>query len=194
MAWEPDYVDVAVLAAWLGINDDEDDAKLELAISAASRNVDEHCSGEMPRQFGRTDTAETRSYRTWYNFERQKWVAPIDDLIVVSGTVVTADGTETDDYTLEPSDAPLRSRPYEWIEFLSCVTDVTVTEVWGWPAIPKNVQQATLLEAARVFARKNAPFGIAGSPDQGSEMRLLARMDPDAVKLLRRFKRLGGVG
>ncbi len=33
MAWEPDYVDVAVLAAWLGINDDEDDAKLDYTLT-----------------------------------------------------------------------------------------------------------------------------------------------------------------
>lgn len=194
MAWEPDYIAVADAADWLGINDSFDDTKLALAISAASRTVDEECSGAVTRQFGNTTFAQTRSYRTWYHFERRRWVAVLDDLTTISGISISGDGVAVTDYTLEPADAPLNGRPYEWIELASSACTVSVSGVWGWSAVPKNVKQATLLETARIFTRKNAPFGIAGSPDQGSEMRLLARIDPDAAFLLKRYKRAGGKG
>jgi len=50
--------------------------------------------------------------------------------------------------------------------------------------VPTTVKQATLLQASRVFARREAPFGVAGSPDMGSELRLLEKVDPDVAVML----------
>jgi hypothetical protein len=66
---------------------------------------------------------------------------------------------------------------------------VKVTATFGWPAVPAEVRQAALIQAVRLFKRKGSPFGIAGSPEDGSEMRLLSRLDPDVENLLRHLRR-----
>jgi hypothetical protein len=56
------------------------------------------------------------------------------------------------------------------------------------------VLAAAKLQCARWNFRRDAPAGVAGSPDQGSEIRLLSRLDPDvAVSLagLSRPRRAG---
>jgi hypothetical protein len=68
-----------------------------------------------------------------------------------------------------------------------------VTAVWGWTAVPTSVKQATLLQASRFHKRRHAPFGVAGSPEMGSEIRLLSRVDPDVSVALRDFNRLRAV-
>jgi len=50
--------------------------------------------------------------------------------------------------------------------------------------VPAVVLQACLIQSARLFNRKHSPYGIAGSPELGSEMRLLNRLDPDVEALL----------
>lgn len=54
--------------------------------------------------------------------------------------------------------------------------------------IPAEIKLACLIQASRLVTRKDAPFGIAGSPDVGSEMRLLAKLDPDVQVLVRPHK------
>jgi hypothetical protein len=50
--------------------------------------------------------------------------------------------------------------------------------------VPASVKLAALLQATRLFKRKEAPFGVAGSLELGSELRLLAKLDPDVEMLL----------
>jgi hypothetical protein len=63
---------------------------------------------------------------------------------------------------------------------------VTISAVWGWDEVPTTVEQATLLQASRFHARRFSPYGVAGSPEAGSEMRLLAKLDPDVELALGR--------
>jgi hypothetical protein len=44
---------------------------------------------------------------------------------------------------------------------------VRITAKWGWPEIPPTIMLATLIQASRLFARRQAPFGVAGNPDVG---------------------------
>jgi len=67
--------------------------------------------------------------------------------------------------------------------------DLTVTALWGWTEVPQAVKAATLLQVARFAARRDSPYGIAGSPDEGGEMRLLAALDPDLRTSLRPYVR-----
>lgn len=71
--------------------------------------------------------------------------------------------------------------------------NVNVTANWGWTSVPVEVKQACLIQASRIFTRRDAPFGIAGSPELGSEVRLLAKLDPDVQLLLARVRRMWGV-
>jgi len=197
MAWAPDYVTVSDLAAYLRIDDDLDDAELAVAITAASRAVDHFCG----RQFGRSDTPVERAYTARLNYTGVGWTVDVDDLAEPPVTVKVA-GDPVTDYRLGPLNAAANGRPWTRIEFdagaerlpTGSSGEVSVTGIWGWDAVPATVKQATLLQAARLFKRRDAPFGIAGSPESGSEMRLLARVDPDLQVTLYSYRRMRAVG
>lgn len=189
MAWAPDYVTTAEARAYVTRHADTvDDTELALAVTAASRAVDRHTN----RQFGVVSAAVERSYTARWDRRRCRWVVDIDDLMTTTGLTVTVGAGTITAYTLEDVNAAADGRPWTRmvVDADSSVTptnaenDVTIDALWGWTAVPTPVEQATLLQTSRLFVRRNAPFGIAGSPDSGSEMRLLARVDPDVAVTL----------
>jgi hypothetical protein len=62
--------------------------------------------------------------------------------------------------------------------------DVDVTARFGWNAVPAGVSGATWLQVNRWNARRESPYGVAGSPTEGSEVRLSAVLDPDVRAIL----------
>lgn len=183
MAWAPDYITAVDLKSYLRISDADDDAEIALAITAASRAVDRHTN----RQFGLVAAPEARTYTARWDSDRCKWVVFIDDLMTEVGLSVLTDAAVTD-YSLQPSNADLNGTPWTQIVLnaggLGRADGVTVTARFGWTAVPVSVKQATLLQASRFFKRRDAPFGVAGSPEIGSELRLLAKVDPDVAVVL----------
>lgn len=200
MAWAPDYVTVGELGDYLvsgGIGDTQDDAQLALAVTAASRSIDHHTN----RQFGVVAAVEERLYVARPGSSSGTRAVDVDDFMTATGLVVEIDGTAVTTFTQEPRNAAQKGRPWTRLVFDSdsevlpdSGDEVTVTALWGWTAVPDTVKQATLLQASRMFTRRNAPFGVAGSPDAGSEMRLLAKVDPDVVVALRGYGRTRKVG
>lgn len=198
MAWAPDYCTTAELKAQLRITDTDDDTQLAVAITAASRAVDHACN----RQFGQTDPAAARYYTfegsTLNGSDRQ--AVEIDDLMTVTSLVVKTDEdndgtfettlTADTDYRLYPWNAAADGRPWTRLvlapdgSFPVEPRNVEITAKWGWSAVPTIVKQATLLQASRFFSRRNSPYGVAGSPDLGNELRLLSRLDPDVAVML----------
>lgn len=188
MAWAPDYVTRAEIKAQLGIDtlDTADDALIDIMITTASRAIDT----ETNRQFGSTSGPEVRYYPAEWRDERGVWVAVIDDTFASSLTIANGDGDSITDYRLEPRNAAAIGRPYErlvvgrdssvvpvWADY-----ELTVTaNPWGWTATPTAIKGATRLQVSRLFARRESPYGVAGSPDLGSEIRLLAKLDPDVA-------------
>lgn len=196
MAWQPSYVSVAELASFVRIGDAVDDVQLGLAIGAASRSIDRHCN----RQFGVVAAAEERSYTACWDRRRGRWLIHVDDLMTVTGLTVTVDAGAIEDFVLEPVNAAQKARPWETlvvspesaVKPSSDEYGVTVEALWGWTTVPDPVKQATLLQASRLFSRRGSPYGIAGSPEQGSELRLLARVDVDVAVSLGPFTRWWG--
>lgn len=192
--WEPSYATVPELKAYVSIPDDDtvDDAELSGKIAAASRSIDQHCR----RQFGKVDALEPRSFTASTRYGGALVV--IDDLMDTTGMAITADGSAVVASRLWPSNAPAVGKPYTrlWLPTgTPCTIDgIEVTALWGWSAVPQTIKEATLLQASRLFKRRDAPFGVAGSPDLGSEMRLLAKVDPDVAVMLRKYVRRGAVG
>lgn len=191
MAWQPDYVTTNDMKSYLGgIDDAVDDAEIAFAITAASRSIDQYTN----RQFGLLTASEGRVYTAWRDGLLRKYVVEIDDLMspAVTGAVITGADTITD-FSLRPANADLNGRPYTRIVINSGgrgdLDGITVTAKFGWTTVPTAIQQATLLQAARFFKRKDAPFGIAGSPELGSEVRLLAKVDPDVAVALGPYRR-----
>jgi len=191
VTWAPDYITDDELKDFVRIElaDTVDDGLIPGYITAASRAVDEHCN----RQFGQLAAPDTWSFDAWPNYERGVWVVDIADLMTAADTVVVSDGTVTT-YRAEPRNAPAMGKPWtrliidpDTAEFAPGFDDlnVDITATWGWSAVPAPVKLATRLQASRFAARRDSPYGVAGSPDSGTEMRLLSKLDPDVAVSLR---------
>ncbi len=190
MAWKPDYVTSAVLKDYLEIDSADDDVFVALWVTAASRNVDNHCG----RQFGKVTGPVTRVYRRpIWDRHYCGWVYTIDDLCDPADlAVVDEDGDAVTSWSYEPDNALADGEPYQRLVVTgrSCPGQLSLTSpAWGWTAVPSAVSVGLLLMAARLAARRGAPFGTAGSPSDGSEIRLLARLDPDMLTTLKPLRR-----
>lgn len=175
MTWAPDYATVAELKGYLRITDTADDVLLATWVTTASRNVDDFCG----RQFGQVAAVETREYSGVWDRHLGKFVYELDDVQDVDDlVVVNASATVLTDYDLEPVNALKKGRPYERL-VCSDAGPLTVDALWGWTAVPAAVKTGLFLQAARVAARRDSPFGISGSPQMQGEIRLLAQLDPD---------------
>jgi len=175
MAWEPDYVTTAEVKSYLRITDDDDNALIGIWATTASRAVDTFCH----RQFGSVDVVEDRTYHTAWDRLIGSWTTEIDDLqSVVALEVADGVGTLLADYELGPTNAEQKGKPFTRI-ITSTPGPLVISGLWGWAEVPAAVKNATLIQAARFAARRDSPFGMAGSPSEGTEQRLLATLDPD---------------
>lgn len=199
MTWAPDYCTVAELKTHLRVTDSDDDTPLAISVTAASRAVDHACN----RQFG-SSSAIARYYTYGGGcLDPGMWTRQyleIDDLMSTTSLVVKVDDdddgtfettlTINTDFRLYPWNAAANGRPWTSLVLAADVTfpttprAVEITGLWGWTAVPSIVKNATLIQAARFFQRRNSPYGVAGSPDLGNELRLLARLDPDVALML----------
>lgn len=186
MPWAPDYVTVADVKGYLlgsGVVDTVDDTYYALWATAASRAVDRATY----RQFGKISAAAARVYRRppFYSTDAGLWVVEIEDVYDITGLLVGGVAYASSGAVVLPDNAPADLRPWTQLGFTSCPTmPLTVTALYGWSAVPTQVQTACLLQAARWNFRRSAPAGVAGSPDAGSEVRLLAKLDPDVGPVL----------
>jgi hypothetical protein len=188
MAWAPDYTEVDDLREFvtdLATQIPADEANFPRAIAAASRAIDRHCR----RQFGLVAAPEVRRYRV--HRRCGYWVADIDDLMTTTGLLI--DGQAVVEPELTPLNAAAEGKPWTALEVDESILDdrgrVSLTARWGWTTVPVAVTEACLLQASRLVARRGAPFGVAGSPATGSEVRLLAKVDPDVAVSLGAYQR-----
>lgn len=183
------------------VTDPMDDNALENVIEAISRVIDE----ETGRFF-----YVTASQDRYYTAEFSDLLMDIDDIVTASAIVTDEDGDRTyertwasTDYDLEPYNAALHSKPYTRINlapqgryaFPSGIRrGVKITGTFGYPAVPKQINEATILIAMKLWKRKEAVFGVLGSADMGF-IRVTAKNDPDISMLLDSFRKtsIGGV-
>lgn len=203
MAWEPTYVTTAELRTYITRSSvTVDDTQLAWAAEAASRDVDHFCY----RQFGKVASAEAKVYTAEYDRQRMVWIIDVDDIHSVTALEVMVD--DDDDQVYDQEVDSLRLWPYNpgpgrpWTQVVvkadstvkptSREGSVEVTANFGWAAVPTSVIQATLIQGNRIFQRRVSPFGIAGSPETGSELRLLRDLDVDAQRILMSYRRQWG--
>lgn len=186
MAWAPDYIEVEDLRDYRGVQSGVAEARdefLAVSITSASRAIDRHCN----RQFGIVAAPELRYYTAWYDCETGRWVADIDDLATTSGLVLLVDGVAVTTYKLGPRNAVAKGKVWTQLYLDSdsenlptgAEDEIELTASWGWPDFPVSVTQACYIQSTRFAMRDESPYGVAGSPEAGTEMRLLARVDPD---------------
>jgi hypothetical protein len=205
MALFPDYCSAAELKAHLRITDTDDDTALGIAITAASRAIDHSCN----RQFG-VSTAVARVYR--WDGQRVDGLpaVQIDDLSATTSLAVALDLdqdgtweqslTYQTDFDLYPWNASEDNVPWTHIVFSRTAAalpaglsrELSVTGLFGWASVPTVVKDACLIQASRFFVRRDSPYGVTGSPEAGSELRLLDRLDPDVAVLLAPVRRWWG--
>ena len=192
------YIEADELAAFLRIHDDQEHPQLEQLIASAAEAIAAHCG----QSFNAAASSATAKV---FSAADPRWVrvAPISsttDLVVKTDT--GSDGVfdttwASTDYQLEPLNqehAGLTDHPYTLIRAARsrCFpvdrrARVEVTACWGWATIPASVKDATLMHAARLHERRNAPAGIVAG--EGFVGRMSLGIDPDVQSLLAPFVR-----
>jgi hypothetical protein len=190
VAWKPDYITATDVAAYLRVDDTVDNVEFGIWATASSRAIDKRTN----RQFGQLAAPAARTYRRAPHYDPTcgLWVLEIDDVQDATGLQVNGTAYASSGAVLLPDNAPADGVPWERLGFTvqpipsypgQPVTNV-VTARFGWTAVPSQVVAAAKLQCSRWNSRRDSPYGIAGSPDAGSEMRLLAKLDPDVATTL----------
>ena len=197
-----DYCTLPALKYAVGITSDRHDNDLDRAIGAASRAID-NLTG---RYFYQDTTVQTRYYQA--DPADLGWL-PVDDISTATGLVVKTDDdvdgtfentwtandlTGSYGYRLQPlnaASAPVA--PWTALESIAGIWPSTprtieVTAKFGWANVPDPIAQAALLQVIRLWKRKDAPFGVMGSPETGVVQ--IARLDPDVAALVRPYRRM----
>lgn len=191
MANEYATLETLKLQVGIGATDATRDTLLNQVLGSASRGIDAYTG----RRFYADADATARTYRT-----RDRVVGDpdgdliyVDDISTETGLIVetrTGSGasvswTAVTDYLTEPDNALAKGEAITSLrrDRRCWATDqLRVTAKWGWPAIPDVVVQATLLQAGRLYKRKDSPEGVSGSAEWG--VMRVSRIDPDVQALL----------
>lgn len=177
------YTSVEEVKSRLGITDTADDFEVQLAVEAAANWIEGRCG----RHF--YQLTEVRTY-----VPDNPWVCFIDDTVSITSMVVDQNGlgvyddvwTENTHYKLSVGlnrynqRSSGEVRPYREVNVIATgkqlpfvfplarMDRVKITGVFGWPAVPKAIEQAALLLSSDFFKLKDAPFGVAGTSDFGA--------------------------
>jgi hypothetical protein len=160
------YCSLNELKASLDITDNIDDAILERAINSASRTIDRYCA----RNFYKVTA--TRLFTP-----RDSYVCDIDDLVSLTTLKTTDDDTQNfdvtwgaGDYQLEPLNGVVDGMPTPYtriraigdytFQTLDGEASVQVTGVFGFNAVPDEVNYATIIQASKLYKRKDSPLGV----------------------------------
>ena len=184
----------------LNIEDSMDNAAIEIAIATASRMIDDY-AGRFFYKDGTVGTPATRYYTpqdfytvTVDDFVSLSEIATDDNFDQLYNTVWTAT-----DAMFEPVNNPSRGWPRNRVLAVGAYVfpanlpqSVRLKGIFGWSAVPAEVNSATQIQASRLFLRRQSPFGIAGSTDIGT-VRLAAKLDADVEALLRPLRKNNGL-
>lgn len=191
------YASLADLKSAIRVTDTDSDTLLQIVLDAATSAIDDHC--------GRTFTPSTGGATT-RKYAPVNGRVVVDDIYDPTGLVIAVAGVNlaaavpnvSAGYVLTPENAiamgePITGfyytaytlAPWPLLRFYERASVYVTSQYWGYAAVtPPAVKYACVLQASRWFARRNSPYGIAGSPDMGSELRLLAKLDADVAVLL----------
>ncbi len=206
------YVDKDDLKTYIGISGSGQDNNIDNAINAASRQIDKVCG----RYFYQDSTANAKTFTPVSNIYLE-----IPDISTTTGLIVKTDTTDdgsfdktltiNTDFILRPTNPKLIAdaggtsyyEPYDEIRILntrsserfdpSIINNVQVTAKFGFSRVPDAIKQATLIQALRLFKRKDTQFNVFGNDETGT-IELFNKMDPDAKELLKGYRRQNLVG
>lgn len=177
-----------------GITDTDRDDLLNAALEAASRSVDDFCGRRFYLDVSATARVYNPSGRLYYDDLIVDDIGATTGLVVETGNATDGWTVVTTDVETGPDNAIIQGDPITRLVNLNgwvfgSRDRVRVTAKWGFPAVPAQVSQATLIQAARLYKRKESPEGVLGNAEWGSIR--LSRVDPDVAALVQRFVLLG---
>jgi hypothetical protein len=195
---ENGYVTLVQAKAYLQIPaaDTVDDSMLEQIVESASRSIDRIAG----RYFYQDATTSARYYRA-----KSPVSLLVDDISTTTAiaVAVTTDGTNYStamvydtDFIVEPFNASAFYRPFTMLTSLGTKyfpypwnyrPGVRVTARWGWPAVPDDIVEATLILVADLYKRKDSVGGVLGLSEMGA-----IRMSPlgrDISAMVRAYRR-----
>jgi hypothetical protein len=152
----------------------------QTAVSSASRFVDRYCG----RRFWIDDAPSARVFSA--ESYDEIWIPDVatatgfvlktdEDFDGVFETTWVKDSITGAGFRLWPYNAqtdPDLKEPFTRVRAISTAFPiwdlaVEITATWGWPAVPDDIHQATLLQAARLWKRKDAVLGVGGAAETG---------------------------
>lgn len=184
------------------------ETQLTLALTAASRAVD-NWTGWVKHGFWADDTTGSVSTRTFRPcsagmLDIDVGIMSTSSLVVKidadwSGSFETTLTVDTD-FTLQPDNALDDGWPYTtlaiigssgnyWPEPWDGRATVQIAGFFGWPSVPPDVKQATLVQAVSFFKASDAPFGAAALGDSGLAMRVGRGLHPAAETLVAPYRK-----
>jgi hypothetical protein len=168
------------------------DMDIQRALVSASRGVDAACN----RRFYQDEDANQVRY---YSPNRRMQIDIHDlceftalDTDLIGGTAFDSSWTLNQDFTFDPLNADLDSKPWERLRVHPLATQVLpayprsvrLTGRFGWPTVPEAIKEATGIVATRLLKRaREAPFGVVTVGLEGEAVRI-SRFDSDVQDLL----------
>jgi hypothetical protein len=190
-----EYATLADLKTRLNMTGSAHDAELQSKLTVASRDIDRDTGRRFYLDGAATARVFNPRYRQLGTPEGMKLF--IDDIGDVTGLVVEVGSTATGwsaitDYETGPDNAIVTANPVEWLlrTYIPWVywprQRIRVTAIWGWPAVPPQINEAALLRASRLYRRRDSPEAVAGFGDLGVVR--VGRYDPDYETLIANFR------
>lgn len=185
------YATLDELKAEKGIDDTVDDSLLQVALGAASRQIDNECGWRFyqdpvavaryfhPTSPGCLDVIEVPRGQGISTSTGLTIAVDTDD----NGTWETSLTINTD-FTLGPLNADVDGWPWTQIDLTGVNylftrsmygrPTIKITAKWGWPYVHEPIHKATLVQAQMFASSKDAAFGIAALASiDGAGMRAL---------------------
>lgn len=187
MAIENGYATLQDLKTRLDIKDNVDDVTLEQVIEAASRQVDGWCGRPF---FNGSNVQRLTADNTCLLILPFELASLTTIAVDRDGDGVYETSWTASDVDLQPWPGPYQVvRPRGGKVFPSHPYGVQIEGEWGFGAnVPAPIREATLLQAARLYKRKDAPFGVTGSAEHG-QLQTISKIDPDVKELIAPFIR-----
>jgi len=194
------YCSLPDLKDWIGRDKPAQDDRLLKVIETVSRWIDGHCQ----RFFGQTDPDVVRVFDTC-----DPCRVNVSDLLAVAAVKTDENGDGTFEVTWAAGDyqpLPLAQagapepRPFTMLQAVAARRfpvpywgqerrgRIQVTGTWGWAAVPEPVEEACLIQASRVWMRRQSPQGVIGGFSDFGPVRVSARLDPDVEDLLAYYR------
>ncbi len=196
------YATIAELRDRLGQSKTVNDDVLSRLVDSASQQVNQFTGRDFTK-VADDATDEQRLFRCEYTN-----VAYIDDCLTdgapvverrLSSTSAWETLTEDTDFIFEPINGRREGRAWptdritlitqaHWFPINTAWPSLRVAAKWGWPEVPAEVVEATLLQAAKMHDRIKAPAGTLGVDGFGAVVRVMQGLDRDARTLLMPFQ------